>query len=182
MIAGCLAGASLTATALLPEAARLWWVLGAVLVQMRLLANMFDGMVAIETGQTTPGGELWNEVPDRVSDSATLVGLGLAAGSDMTLGFVAALLAVLTAYIRAMGKVAGAHQEFCGPMAKPQRMFLVTVAALWCGLTPVSWQPGAILNVELGIPGIVLGVIIAGCVLTVIRRLRRISAALWAAR
>jgi phosphatidylglycerophosphate synthase len=86
-------------------------VLAAVGVQLRLLANMFDGMVAIETGRTSAVGELYNEVPDRVSDTAVLVGAGYAAGGCPVLGYVAALLAVFIAYVRAQGRVAGASQE-----------------------------------------------------------------------
>jgi len=76
MFAGIAAGVALAMTARLPEQARVWWIAGAVLVQLRLLANMLDGMVALETGKDSPVGELFNEVPDRVSDVATLVGLG----------------------------------------------------------------------------------------------------------
>lgn len=34
-------------------------------IQLRLLCNLVDGMVAIEGGKVTPAGELFNEVPDR---------------------------------------------------------------------------------------------------------------------
>ena len=77
------------------------WLAAAVLVQLRLLANLLDGMVAIEAAQASRVGELFNEVPDRVSDAATLVGLGFAVGSVPLLGFLAAILAILVAYIRA---------------------------------------------------------------------------------
>jgi phosphatidylglycerophosphate synthase len=121
---------------------------------MRLLANMFDGMVAIESDRASPIGELFNEVPDRVSDAALLIGLGYARGGHVLLGFTAALLAVFTAYVRAMGKVAGGRQEFCGPMAKPQRMLVVTATALWCGLAPAAWQVES--NVGFGLPAYAL--------------------------
>ncbi len=80
MLCGLAAGALFYTTALHPEFARLTWLLAAALVQLRLLANMFDGMVAVETNTASPVGELFNEVPDRVSDAAILVGLGYAAG------------------------------------------------------------------------------------------------------
>ena len=41
-------------------------------VQLRLLCNLLDGMVAVEQGKQTPFGVLYNEMPDRVSDSALL--------------------------------------------------------------------------------------------------------------
>ena len=69
------------------------------------------------------------------------IGAGYAAGGNAVLGYVAACLAVFLAYLRAQGKVAGAHQEFCGPMAKPQRAFTMTVVALYCAVAPAHWHP-----------------------------------------
>ena len=92
------------------------------------------------------------------------------------LGFTAACVALFTAYVRAMGKVAGAGQEFCGPMAKPQRMFVATVVALYCGLTPESWQPCWELSpFPVGLPAAASLLIIVGGVVTAIRRLGRIA-------
>lgn len=170
MVCGIAAGTAFLLTGAAPEQARIFWIAGAALVQLRLAANMFDGMVALETGGASPLGELYNEVPDRVSDAATLIGLGYAAAAQPELGWAAALAAVLTAYVRAAVKVAGAKQDFCGPMAKPHRMFLVTVGALYCGLAPARWQPA--LDTGAGIPAAVLGVIILGSLWTTLRRLR----------
>jgi phosphatidylglycerophosphate synthase len=140
MLAGLLAGLSFAATWWWPDGARIFWLLGAALVQLRLLANLFDGMVAIGRNIASPLGELFNEVPDRVSDTAILLGLGFAAGGNWGLGLAAALAAMATAYIRAVGKAAGAPSDFSGPMAKQQRMALATALGLWCGLVPVSWR------------------------------------------
>lgn len=46
---------------------------GARCVQLRLLANLLDGMVALATGQASRVGELFNDVPERFSDAATLI-------------------------------------------------------------------------------------------------------------
>ena len=148
----------------------IFWLVGALFVQLRLLANLYDGMVAVLRQAASPVGELFNEVPDRVSDAAALIGFGYAAGSNALLGFVATILAIFLAYLRAQGKVAGAHQEFCGPMAKQQRMATVTLAAVACAVIPgaTDWQ----------VPMFALWVIIAGCIVTVFRRLQRISASL----
>lgn len=189
MFFGMAAGAFLAGTALAPGWARFLWIAGAACIQCRLLANMFDGMVAVERGVASPVGELYNEVPDRVSDTATLAGLGFAAGGDPFLGLGAASAALFVAYVRAMGKAAGGSavkQEFCGPMAKQQRMFIATAAALYCGLAPAAWQPswaaswGA--RESWGLPAAALGVIILGCIITAPRRLLRIAAALRATR
>ena len=117
MAAGILGGLMLWFTSW-GIAAPLFWLLAAGLAQLRLLCNLIDGMVAIESGKTSPVGELYNEVPDRVSDAATLVGLGYAAGGVPWLGFLAAILAIFVAYVRAAVKVAGGPQDYSGPMAK----------------------------------------------------------------
>jgi phosphatidylglycerophosphate synthase len=150
----------------------------ALLMQLRLLANMLDGMVAVQTGKASPLGELFNEVPDRVSDAAICIGAGYAAGSLPELGYVAACAALFTAYVRAEGKVAGAPQEFCGPMAKPQRMFVLTVAAVYCGLAPKAWQPALAGPPPAGIMAAALLLVVLGCVVTAARRLYRVGLAL----
>jgi phosphatidylglycerophosphate synthase len=141
MAAGIAAGLCLAGTAWLPQAARILWLLGAVFVQLRLAANLLDGMVAIGRGIASPAGELFNEVSDRVSDTAVLFGLGLAVG-DPALGLAAALGAMATAYVRAVGKAAGAPSDFRGPMAKQHRMALVTALAVACAIAPASWWEG----------------------------------------
>jgi len=177
MIAGILSGTAFVCTRL-PNFAWLFFLLGAAFMQLRLLANMLDGMVALQTGRASPVGELFNEVPDRVSDSAILIGAGYAMGGVPELGYLAALAAVFTAYIRAEGKVAGAHQEFCGPMAKQQRMFIMTLAALYCGLAPRAWQPTWPAYPQAGLMAAGLALVILGGLWTAIRRLGRIANAL----
>ncbi len=176
MFFGIGAGLSLAATARWPEWERVFWIAAAGLVQMRLLANLLDGMVAIASGRASRVGELYNEAPDRVSDAATLAGLGYVAGSAPWLGFVAALCAVITAYVRTLGKAAGAANDFRGPMAKQQRMALVTAVAVYMGAAPAAWRP--VWGDGWGLPGVVLAVIVAGCVVTVVRRLRAIASTL----
>jgi phosphatidylglycerophosphate synthase len=175
MGAGLAAGLAFAATAWAPGAAWLFWLVGAAGVQARLLANLFDGMVALGRGVASPVGELYNEVPDRVSDTAVLVGLGVAAG-DVALGLVAALAAMLTAYVRTTARSAGAPSDFSGPMAKQQRMALATAVAVWCAVLPAAWSGGA------WAPWAVLLVIALGSVFTAWRRLARAAAALEAAR
>lgn len=179
MFCGIAAGVSFVATSAAPDWRRAAWIMGAVLVQLRLLANMFDGMVAIASQKASPVGELYNEVPDRVSDAAIFIGLGYSFGGDAALGYAAAGVAIFTAYVRAMGKVAGASQEFCGPMAKQHRMFVATALGLYAGLTPTAWQPvWRTAHEELGISALALAIIIVGGLFTASRRLWRTARAL----
>jgi phosphatidylglycerophosphate synthase len=174
MVCAVLAGLSFAATSRYTGIERLFWILGAVLVQARLLANMFDGMVAIATNKASAVGELYNEVPDRISDAAIFIGLGFAGGGSMVLGLAATCAAFFAAYVRAMGKVAGARQEFCGPMAKQHRMFAVTLLGTYNCVAPMGWQHYN-LNDRIGLTSAntVLGIIIIGSLITAIRRLRR---------
>lgn len=178
MICGIAAGVCLSQTSRHPDWTRVFWIAAAAFVQLRLLANMLDGMVAIESKTASKLGELYNEVPDRVSDYAGLVGLGYSAGGHIVWGYAAACFAILTAYVRAMGKAAGAPNEFCGPMAKQQRMFLVTMVALFCAAAPTAWQRVEIGGVVRGVPELALIGIAFGCMVTASRRLRRIAKAL----
>src|SRR5258707_10689081 len=104
LASGCVAGLAFGATASTATWAPALWLLGAILILIRLFANVLDGMVAVEGGQCSRVGELFNEIPDRISDSAVLIGLGYAAGGHVALGYIAALAAVFTAYVRAVGK------------------------------------------------------------------------------
>lgn len=136
MIFAALSGACFYATSLAENGIdRILLCVGAALFcQLRLLANMMDGMVAVEGGKGSADGPIWNELPDRVADIFILVGAGYAVAHtgmfDASLGWAAAAFAVMTAYAREVGKSAGAPADFSGPMAKPHRMFWMTVAAI----------------------------------------------------
>lgn len=105
----------------------------AACIQLRLLCNMLDGMVAVEGGKRTVYGEILNDMPDRFADVAILVGAGYSIANfswGRELGWLAATLAVITAYIRLLGGSMGVTQYFLGPMAKPHRMALLTGACV----------------------------------------------------
>jgi phosphatidylglycerophosphate synthase len=175
---GVAAGAAVAATPAVPEVwQRVLWFSAAVLIPLRLTANLLDGMVAIGAGRASRLGELFNVIPDRVSDSAVLIGLGYARSSEPVLGFVAALLAVLTAYVRAVGKNAGAPQVYAGPMAKPQRMWLVTAFCVAAAVAPDA-MTAPLPGLAFTPPAVLLLLVGAGCALTVARRLVLIRRAL----
>jgi len=119
----------------IPNSSGAWLpaLFAGLFIQMRLLCNLFDGMVAIEGGKSTPAGELFNDIPDRIADPLILIAAGYAISvvpwSD-ALGWLAGLLAVMTAYIRTLGVSMGAPVSFMGPMAKQHRMAVMTGAAV----------------------------------------------------
>lgn len=138
----------------------------AAFVQMRLLCNLFDGMVAVEGGRGAPDGGFWNECPDRVSDMLILMGAALCV-QEPALGWAATSFAFLTAYLRELSVTCGAGADFAGPMAKQHRMALVTVAAL-ASLTEPWWtSQGQVLTLA-------LWAVAVGAALTAARRAVRL--------
>jgi phosphatidylglycerophosphate synthase len=160
------AGASFMAA---PAANHSWraWFAGAVFVQLRLLCNMLDGMLAIEGGMKSKLGDLYNDLPDRISDSLILVGAGysvewLVPGGS-ALGWCAALFAALTAYVRLLGGSLGVPQYFSGPLAKQHRMFVITLGALISAVQSWSFSPGWVMA-----PTLVI--VVLGSAATIVRR------------
>lgn len=116
-------------------------VVGAICCQLRLLCNLLDGLVAVEGGKGGPDGAFWNEVPDRVSDILFLCAAGLAAGQPW-LGAGAAVGAVTTAYVREFGRAEGLAADYRGPMAKPHRMAVLTIALVVAAVEPRALLAG----------------------------------------
>ncbi len=108
-------------------------IVAAATIQARLVCNLIDGMVAIEGGKGAKDGPFWNEAPDRVSDFLFFAGAGLAAGHP-ALGLLVASLAIATAYIRELGRAEGFPPDFSGPLAKPQRMAILTAGTVLAAL------------------------------------------------
>jgi len=147
-------------------------LVAAASIQLRLLCNLLDGMLAVEEGLKSATGEIYNEIPDRVADVLILAGAGCAIcdlAYGVMLGWAAAVLAVFTAYVRLLGGSLGVTQSFMGPMAKQHRMFTLTLVTLVA--TAEAWRDLPLEAIRVG-----LVVIVAGSFVTVIRRTRRIAA------
>ncbi|ANK72215.1 CDP-alcohol phosphatidyltransferase family protein [Ensifer adhaerens] len=146
MLAAALAGLSFWLTGESEDGVRAsLFIAAALFCQLRLLCNLFDGMVAVEGGKGEADGPFWNEFPDRIADIFIFVGAGFAIGVP-ALGFAAATFGVLTAYVRELGRANGAPGDFSGPMAKQHRMATMTLAAvvsafegLWLGDGELLW-------------------------------------------
>jgi phosphatidylglycerophosphate synthase len=165
------AGGCLGLTSGSTGSARLWLFLAAAAcIQLRLLCNMLDGMVAIEGGRKTVFGEIFNDMPDRFADLVILVGAGYSISSftwGRELGWLAAVLAILTAYIRLLGASLGVPQYFLGPMAKPHRMALLTAACVFSVFEEYFGLRGQIMRLALIL-------MVAGMLVTCVRRTSRI--------
>ena len=151
------------------------WLLiaGIFFSLLRLYLNMLDGMVALQTGKASASGEIANELPDRISDVLIFVGIAHSGLCQVLLGYWGAILSLLVAYVGTLGKAAGAHRDFSGPMSKPWRMVALglgsTLALLFgthqavAGLSIIDWT---------------LLAVISGCVATFLRRTRNVLNAL----
>lgn len=171
MIAAALAGSSFFLTGETAGSTRAtFFVAGALFCQVRLLCNLFDGMVAVEGGKAEADGPFWNEFPDRVADLLIFIGAGY--GVDAPgLGWAAAAFAIFTAYVRELGHALGKKSDFSGPMAKPHRMAIMTTAAVLSAIEPLWHGRGEILTIALWI-------VAAGSAVTVLRRSSRLLGAL----
>lgn len=144
------------------------------MIALRGLCNLIDGLIAVEGGLKTRSGEVFNDLPDRLSDVLLFVGAGYAALTPPwapALGWAAACGALLTAYVRCLGGAVGAWQSFAGPMAKPMRMAVLTAACIGCAIeTPLR---GTTWCMTVG-----LIIVVAGCLVTAARRARQTVKAL----
>lgn len=138
-------------------------ILAAGFIQLRLLCNLLDGMVAIEAGKSAPDGPFWNEFPDRIADILILTGAGLAA-HNLALGLAASALAIFTAYVRELGRTCGLPADYSGPMAKQHRMAAMTFAAFIEAVLPWTEDLSGL---------VLLGALWAVTVLTAFTVLRR---------
>lgn len=165
-----------------PATMVLAWLGAAAGIQLRLLCNMLDGMVAVECGRQSRLGGIFNEVPDRIADVLILVGAGYATKVEpgvvklfgvLPLGWSCAVAAVWTAYIRSIGAELTGKHFFVGPMAKPHRMAMLTAGALMCLAASLikGGDPHIVMTV-------VLTIILLGTLFTCWRRLRLIAAEL----
>ena len=140
-------------------------------IQMRLLANMLDGMVAVEGKMASKTGDIYNDFPDRIADPIIIVPAGYAIVTcpwGIELGWLAGLLAVMTAYVRLLGGSMKLAQDFRGPMAKPHRMATLTLAAI--GDAVAGWFGHRDWLLAAG-----LALIILGTIVTMARRTARMA-------
>lgn len=150
-------------------------IAAAACIQLRLLCNMLDGMVAVEGKMASKTGDIFNELPDRIADPLIIVAVGYAIirfyTLGPTLGWCAGLLAVMTAYVRVLAGSVRAKQDFVGPMAKPHRMATLTFAAI------IDAVAGYLRFRDYALT-LALILIILGTIVTMIRRTRRMAAEL----
>jgi phosphatidylglycerophosphate synthase len=133
MIFGLLAFGAFFMASMTSDGHVIYLAIALVGIMGRLLCNLFDGMVAIEFHKKSAVGELYNDVPDRISDFFILLGAGFLVPMSfggMHLPWFCIFLATLTAYMRMLSASTGAGHHFLGPMAKQHRMALINAATV----------------------------------------------------
>jgi phosphatidylglycerophosphate synthase len=86
-------------------------------------------------------------------------------------GWLCAALALVCAYLRELGRALGFAADFSGPMAKPQRMAVLTLALVVSALEPLwGWRGQSLM--------IALAIIALGTAFTAWRRTRTLAARL----
>jgi phosphatidylglycerophosphate synthase len=162
-----------------PVWAALLWIGAAGCIQLRLVCNLMDGMVAVEGGKASATGPIYNEAPDRIADVLILVGAGYSTNVEpgviklfdaLPLGWACAVLAMGTAYLRVLQGTLTGQQSFMGPMAKQHRMAVLTLGTL-IAAGQQSFQI-SVAGAEINALKLALLVIFFGSAITCVRRLK----------
>ena len=127
----------------------------------RLILNLMDGLVARRTGATTPSGEMWNELGDRVCDVLLIGSPAFVPAVGPALALAAVIASLMASYAGITARAAGGRRQYGGVMSKPGRMIVLSVAA-----------PLSALLAEPRILWLGTLVILAGACLTLAQRLR----------
>jgi CDP-diacylglycerol--glycerol-3-phosphate 3-phosphatidyltransferase len=143
----------LTAAALLLSAAggaALWLAPGsrgaaigvAVVLLLRMALNAVDGALARRTGQSTRGGELFNEFSDVLADALLYVPLVRVSAAPAALPLAFVLLAGWTELCGVAAKAAGGTRRYDGPLGKSDRALCVGayLVARAAGVPPGTWE------------------------------------------
>src|SRR6266513_610783 len=153
-------------------------IIAPLFCYLRLWFNMLDGMVAVASAKASSRGEILNDLPDRVSDVMIFAGVAHSGLMNPVLGYWAAIFALLTAYVGLFGQAIGVQREFSGLMSKPWRMVALHLGA-WATFAYWRWNPGSIQSIaNFTIFDWTCLLVIAGCLQTIIVRLKRIMVAL----
>ena len=143
----------------------LWLV--PLMALARLSCNALDGMVATRTGRARPWGKVLNEAADRLADLAFLAPLWTVPGISQAAVAGAVVVTLLVSYVGVLAEAAGARREYGGVLGKADRM-------LWLGLAAGVAAAGGDQVLLRLLPALLL----AGGVVTLVQRARRIHAAL----
>ena len=134
--------------------------------------NILDGMVALASGKASRRGEFLQELADRFSDVIIFIGIAHSGLATVSGGYLAAIFALLTAYVSALGQGVGMSRDFGGIMSKPWRIVTLNVGA-WVTLAIFRWGDGDIHYAGWSVMDWAIFIIIVGCLQTLWIRVLR---------
>ena len=124
-------------------------------------------MVALRSGLARPWGKVLNEFCDRLADLAFFAPLFLVPNTNAVVVAAALVSVLLVSYLGILSEAAGARREYGGLLGKADRMLCLGAA------TAFTAAGGDFIALRL-LPA----VLIAGSIVTLVQRARRIHAAL----
>jgi CDP-diacylglycerol--glycerol-3-phosphate 3-phosphatidyltransferase len=112
------------------------WMLFPLLLLVRMALNALDGMLAVQTKQTSPLGAMLNEMCDVVSDTALMLPFAFLHGMYLPLWGSAVVLSILAEFSGLCALAAGAPRGYEGPMGKSDRAFVMALVAILVACQP----------------------------------------------
>lgn len=107
-----------------------WLLLVPAGALLRTAANALDGWIAEETKTGRPLGEVLNETADRVADVAMVLPIALVPEVPGLLVAAALAAMLVVSFLGVVIKAAGGPRVYQGVMGKPDRMFVLGIAAI----------------------------------------------------
>jgi CDP-diacylglycerol--glycerol-3-phosphate 3-phosphatidyltransferase len=143
------------------------YLLGPVVLFVRMALNALDGMLAREHGQKSALGGMLNELSDVISDAALYLPLAAWGGRTAWLTLAVIFAATLTEFVGVAAVQIGASRRYDGPLGKSDRAFLfgLLYLGLGTGLLPARMTPALVQSM--------LGLALLGSVATILNRTRR---------
>jgi CDP-diacylglycerol--glycerol-3-phosphate 3-phosphatidyltransferase len=124
------------------ETAVIWAIFPMVLF-LRMALNALDGMLAVQTNQTSAFGAILNEMCDVVSDTVLMIPFILLPGMYWPLWTSVVVLSILSEFAGLCAVAANAPRGFEGPMGKSDRAFMMAVMAiLVVSEVSIAWLHG----------------------------------------
>lgn len=129
------------------------FIMAAACILARLLFDLISAINAEDQPPRTKIEGFYIDFPDRIADTLLFACMGYAtqAPGGTVLGWIAAFLAMFTAYTRLLGVTVGAPMSFMGPMAKPQRMATLAIICVVAAFASPSGMAPFVLSIGLWI-------------------------------
>lgn len=147
------------------------WPVISLLLMLRITLNALDGMVAQVKGIARKQGEILNEMLDRYSDTAVILGLIFSSIVKPWLGYLALISVLLSSFSGILGKAVYGKREFSGPMGKADRMIWLSAVCLLYFLFPFV-RALSFTKFKFSLFELLMGMFIAGGQLNVIVRIK----------